>query len=849
MYNENDIINKLRELLERQPAAFQKGRALNGGVGKQITVNIDGKKIKALSYNVISPNEVTVFYDSTHDRYIAWQQPNRVLRSDKLIYRRTKPTPIKRTFGGKYLFKVFTRVVDQLLKVQGFGSEVEIENSDGYDLVGLTNTGDGYVAIAKSGDTYLFDVDGVQTTIDLTSPELGLDYIPSFNWYGDTYIMSDLIQFAPSLTFTSNPSTNPVDSVESMTPPSYGLSKIWLNTFFGTTTESGSNYEETRSGIGYVTFSYKENEVDIPITIPSACFITPTRKTIQDIPSDGIDNTTFNKESLTQLSLKKTSVVNNKMFTLSPEGLIEFDINTVSNITGSYDRDTTFESYCNSDWRKVIFNGNQSSPMFILDSLTGEGIGEGNESGSYTSTETTSGIQPFITDAIKKQYTTTVSESETITGTQSSIVTFGNIVTASGMDSTRWGDLTNIDLPGYEDPINFTNYDLSGIKSYDIIYEWSVNLSLTYNYSSSESYVFRYLLFSEDCGIYLHKETDNSYSETTSKVGVNTKGERDPQELFFDEPIFLWYPVANGAWYNKRNIYHNPQRTLLIDPPLQEDTHNTFGFIFTREKSLHSLYNINNKVVTSIDADNKTSPPISCVVQMGNVSHEIKDSYNNYSSFTFFCENREIIIGNNTFTVLPDQSFIGVDTVENKGLERNIVKQSTFTTTTDSVGNTTSDYTKTYHTQNFYQLQGNVEIYFNNTGLTYKCDGQIISYTNEINGDYQKFLTITVNVTSITEINFYHWFNTTNDTVIVSYNNHTTSIIEQLKNNISMVNCYKYENTIRIAIAKIPQQTDTTAYADIYEFDTVNKKFIRIGNDSSDLSAIDDTSNYISYHP
>ena len=74
-----------------------------------------------------------------------------------------------------------------------------------------------------------------------------------------------------------------------------------------------------------------------------------------------------------------------------------------------------------------------------------------------------------------------------------------------------------------------------------------------------------------------------------------------------------------------------------------------------------------------------------------------------------------------------------------------------------------------------------------------------------------------------------HGNNYENGIFITASNDYTRFLLEYITGDTRQVNCYEQDGKMRIAIAKIPQQTDTTAYADIYEFDTVNKKFIRIG--------------------
>lgn len=92
------------------------------------------------------------------------------------------------TIVNTYKFKVL--VLDGNLIVQGFDNDITILNSTGYSQIGLVNTGDGYVAIGKSGDDYLFDVDGVQSIQNLVASQFIDDFIPDFDWYGGIMLLS-----------------------------------------------------------------------------------------------------------------------------------------------------------------------------------------------------------------------------------------------------------------------------------------------------------------------------------------------------------------------------------------------------------------------------------------------------------------------------------------------------------------------------------------------------------------------------------------------------------------------------------------------------------------------------------
>lgn len=171
-----------------------------------------------------------------------------------------------------YKFKVFTIGVNEalnpILKLQGFGlnNDITIENSINYERVGLTNTGLGYIVIAKLGDTYLFDVDGEQTALTLTTSNFSNNVIPDFQWYGHDWLMSendiDLSLSDPRL----DPS-NLNDVINSfLLSPSYSPSSYAFNPNYDYSTSFtwiyfGSSDTELSIGTGVINLFYSSSFV------------------------------------------------------------------------------------------------------------------------------------------------------------------------------------------------------------------------------------------------------------------------------------------------------------------------------------------------------------------------------------------------------------------------------------------------------------------------------------------------------------------------------------------------------------------------------------------------------------
>lgn len=153
MYNDKTVINKFRELLKKQVPAFQKGTTSGAGIGKEITVNVDGKRIKALSYNIVSPGQVNVFYDNTSKKYIAFTE-NAQNKTKETI------TQLRKYRAGSDVEDYNFIVAQNGGVLEGFGRNENLSTDDlnltDYEVVGVNNLGNKrYTLLLKDNDNYI----------------------------------------------------------------------------------------------------------------------------------------------------------------------------------------------------------------------------------------------------------------------------------------------------------------------------------------------------------------------------------------------------------------------------------------------------------------------------------------------------------------------------------------------------------------------------------------------------------------------------------------------------------------------------------------------------------------------
>lgn len=164
-YSNQQIAKQIADLLNKNKIAiFQKGKTSNTGINKEISVTVDGKVVKALGWNVSTPGEVTVFWDTENKRYVAWkEQPSSLKRTTILANRKTRG--IK-----KYLWEYFIKVL-QPNSIEGFDADVVL-GLNNYDVVGITNTGNSYIVFLNQ-NYKVFVATGTNTyNYDLTSQKI-----------------------------------------------------------------------------------------------------------------------------------------------------------------------------------------------------------------------------------------------------------------------------------------------------------------------------------------------------------------------------------------------------------------------------------------------------------------------------------------------------------------------------------------------------------------------------------------------------------------------------------------------------------------------------------------------------
>jgi hypothetical protein len=185
MRNDNDVIQKLKQLLGKRVPAFQKGVAKGAGIGREIDVVVNGKTVKALSYNVNSPGEVNVFYDTTNKRYVVWTEKQENFRKQVLFLRKSRPyevggDPYKFVFANTFLPNVYWDLEDRSL--QGFAKDLNLFQT--YDLSPSYYYGTGYHSYPTppSGSSYKY-VYGSGVINDAGSLKIILENRPNYKFY------------------------------------------------------------------------------------------------------------------------------------------------------------------------------------------------------------------------------------------------------------------------------------------------------------------------------------------------------------------------------------------------------------------------------------------------------------------------------------------------------------------------------------------------------------------------------------------------------------------------------------------------------------------------------------------
>ncbi len=163
-YNDQQIAKQIASLLKsKQTPIFQKGTTSSTGINKELTVRLtNGKVVRALGWNVSTPGEVNVFWDAQNKRYVAWkEEASSLKRRTVLANRKTRPDE------KKYLWEYFIKVL-QPSSIEGFDADVVLDLT-GYTPLGITNTGDGYIALLKNtNDIFNLITETTNTTFGLT---------------------------------------------------------------------------------------------------------------------------------------------------------------------------------------------------------------------------------------------------------------------------------------------------------------------------------------------------------------------------------------------------------------------------------------------------------------------------------------------------------------------------------------------------------------------------------------------------------------------------------------------------------------------------------------------------------
>lgn len=154
------------------------GRNLGGGnPGDTVSVRLpNGEVVQAKAATAIDKAKVLVATDEAGKHYAyAEGEGGASVTTRQITRQRPRRKPVDP--DNDYFFKVLQ--ADGL--IEGFDDDVDLDLT-GYTAIGVTNTGDGYVAVLKNGNTYKILSDEIRTIT--TNANNYINGLPSFKYVG-----------------------------------------------------------------------------------------------------------------------------------------------------------------------------------------------------------------------------------------------------------------------------------------------------------------------------------------------------------------------------------------------------------------------------------------------------------------------------------------------------------------------------------------------------------------------------------------------------------------------------------------------------------------------------------------
>ena len=852
--SDNKLISKICDTLQKQIPAFQKGIASTCGVGKDIYVTINGKTIKAFSYNITSPGQVNVFYDNTNKKYIAWtEQINKVIHSNTLRLRKTRFSRIVEKL--LYPFKVLTQ--DTTIFVQGFNKDVDTENIG--NLIGLVNTGNDYLSISR--DRNIFSFNDVNQT--LINSMFSTGYIPYLFWVGGNFITSNVLYVNYNYTPYSYTSSTTGSFIETGLSESYNSWQdlIGISVPYSLSTRP---YNFSSSGAGSITTHITWTIGEINNTHDYTYQVL-----YSSLPyySRFINSTYYDNYGQEYVEINETGL---HSFVKSVEK------KTTANLEKTYDRTPLEDDFVN--YTSTLSTGtverNETLESFNLPYI-----------------KTSHEIKSQFTDSWSRTTETRTYLHKTKNITYRYVIEWNN----SGTGNPK---STSVDLTW-----TYTESDSPSPS------DWTIEFGEVYlpsNIGGNQyyrGYVWRYRTVNPDGEIGAYDVFDDPVQTVKRNLeyfdwldqngGINGDGWKPienitPSYIYATSPSvtsstkvdesFTWTDNSNliKTYYvndETRNINFNESSYDILISSLNK----TFLIYWYKtykddefENSYYEYSQLYNDVTTTIRpntyiSERNTYNPNTYVlgVKCNESFYELTD-FDESTGFDF--KNRFIAFNDGIFISQPMENTETFTCDFKIGLHENNRGNFVSVFKHNESNNQTNVNITTYHDLiTFNPVNLNVDCYYFLNGEVIKYSGVVVnsSYTTSVNSNYyneswHNFSTITINILSEETVDFVCWLNyhNSNYLIITPSDDYTRFLLEYLQiHGIKETNLYSYNSTFRIAIAKkitsdILGQKQDKWYADIYEFDTANKKFIRIGNESGALSKITGSEyDFISYYP
>jgi hypothetical protein len=200
-YSNQQIAQLIAQSLSKnkQPI-FQKGYTTSTGINRQINVNVGGKVVRALGWNVDTPGEVNVFWDAQNKRYVAWKEDTHSLKRKVLLSKRkVRPT------DDKKITILYNFVVAQdggLL--EGFSADENLNLSD-YTVKNIINVGDNYFSVYKlSNNSYAFSNNTGNVLVTISNSDFANNSFYINDFYLSAYKTQTTVSVIPTIYYTSN---------------------------------------------------------------------------------------------------------------------------------------------------------------------------------------------------------------------------------------------------------------------------------------------------------------------------------------------------------------------------------------------------------------------------------------------------------------------------------------------------------------------------------------------------------------------------------------------------------------------------------------------------------------------